>query len=652
MISTPALSPAIRLPAPDPDVSPFTGYTRGHWLRLAEVIISGMMDYRDADTGMPTLPGASEHAAVEITELLQSRKEALERTWIAVIFYTYATGRDSLPGRTESLSAPFLRAVTRGTDPDDDAYWGDPQENDQVGSILALAALLHPSLFWDPLGARAQQRLLAYLGKQVRVPCYNNNHHYFHMLPVPLLEQHGKDAHREHLTRMYERLMGWYRGEGWFLDGSNGGLDNYNPWGFQLYNQALYRFDAGWREQFGASIRATTGHFLRGLPWMHDRRGAPIPLGRSLTYRFGAMAAVGWAVANDLCPLSPGQARRLASGTLKSFWEKGCVGANGLLNLGYYGDNSVVGENYTSPGSAYWACQAFSCLLVPESHPFWTAREEPIPADGVGGRRAVPGAQCSIRVSPVDGECRLYPAGQPFTHPRTYWEIGSKYDQHAYSSQIGFCLLGEGAPDIGQGRTGCSQDGVTWFYRQRARALRIDDSHLVSAYYLDLPEVAHLPVLSRPEMFTHTLVGLEGEVHVVWHTHPEPLWLHLGGYGIQVSPAVDPFVHLLPEKLVIEGDATLSSLEVLQAPEGHLEAVVLSPRPGWPSSHLFGGRGAFPQWRSRAPVRPREPLAFFVHAVAGRRPLSSRATVTREGPSIVVELEGQSHAIRLGDPVA
>ena len=53
-----------------------------------------------------------------------------------------------------------------------------------------------------------------------------------------------------------------------------------------------------------------------------------------------------------------------------------------------------MAENYNSPGSPvscsalairlfklliisqYWACLAFMCLAVPETHPFWTSEEE------------------------------------------------------------------------------------------------------------------------------------------------------------------------------------------------------------------------------------------------------------------------------------
>jgi len=647
LLSTSAAEPARPLPPADFTLSPYTGYTRAHWLEITEQIIAGAMPWLDPVTGMPALPENSEHKQVELSDAITVKKEALERILTAVIFYTTATGRDTVPGYAGSLSAPFVRAIARGLDPSDPAYWGLAKDYDQVGSILALAAYLNPRLFWDPYTAEQKRHLLEYLQRQTVLKTYNNNHHYFHMVPASLLEREGYDAHRPHLTAMFQRLLGWYRGDGWFIDGSNGGFDHYNAWGFQLYNGVLYRFDEPWRQQFGEQIRATTGRFLSGLPWRQGRDGGPIPLGRSLCYRFADNAAIGWAVLNHLSPLPPGQARRLASGSLKYFWDHGCLNERGLLSIGYHGENAVVGEFYSSAGSPYWATQAFACLLIPAADPFWTDREEPIPADGAGGEQLVPGAQSFIRVSALDGEARLYPVGQPFTHPRSRWESGSKYDQHAYSSSLGYCLLGDGAPDIGQGRTGYSADGITWGYREHARPLGIAPGHLVSAYYLTLPDQAELPVLDRPEIITHTLVGRDGEVHVFWHRHPDPLYLHLGGYGIQVDPTREPALTAAPGELLIAGDHYRSQLTVLQAPPGAVTAVTLAPRAGWSASHLFGGRGAFPQWRSSQPVPPHVPVVVFVNGTRDRAAPNPAIEVRREPGRLLIKWDGTEHIVPL-----
>ena len=67
------------------------------------------------------------------------------------------------------------------------------------------------------------------------------------------------------------------------------------------------------------------------------------------------------------------------------------MGENGLLNIGYLGKNQSLAENYIVPGDPYFAMHGLCCLLLPENHPFWTAKEEPMPADIAGGKVAVEG---------------------------------------------------------------------------------------------------------------------------------------------------------------------------------------------------------------------------------------------------------------------
>jgi hypothetical protein len=182
-----------------------------------------------------------------------------------------------------------------------------------------MAAYIEPQRYWNPLTAQQKTNLLKYFKKQVYNSTYNNNHYFFHMVPVSLLEQSDFDSNREQLTKMYNRLMGWYRGDGWFIDGNNRGFDYYNLWGFQLFNQILYKYDNKWRNQFGSKIKETTAEFLKTFPYLFGRDGAPIPWGRSLSYRFAGNSAIAWAVINHINNIPPGEARRIASGRLNTF---------------------------------------------------------------------------------------------------------------------------------------------------------------------------------------------------------------------------------------------------------------------------------------------------------------------------------------------
>src|SRR4029453_13694387 len=102
-----------------------------------------------------------------------------------------------------------------------------------------------------------------------------------------------------------------------------------------------------------------------------------------------------------------------------------------------------------------------------------------------------------------------------------------------------WCTLGEGT-DLGAGRTGISLDGKDWVYRDHARTISIGADHAASAWGFDVNLAYQPEVDDRYELVTHTLMGPSGEVHVFWHRSPQPVFLHLGGYGIG-APAVAAF---------------------------------------------------------------------------------------------------------------
>ncbi|MGW8181283.1 MAG: DUF2264 domain-containing protein, partial [bacterium] len=478
-LSAKSKSPDALLGTPEnSSLSPYTGYTRDHWLEICGKLIAGLMPYLDAESGLPKLIGIPEesgHFALQ-REFVGGSKEAFERTLLLVAIYTAATDTAEVPGYRGSITKPYLDGIIKGTDPEDPGYWGEREKYDAFGTNIALAMLVSPQFFWDPLTAPQKDHVLEFLRILARTTAYDCNHWYFHLMAVPFLEAHGVDSNRRYLSMIFDRLLNWYRGNGWFIDGGNFTFDYYNLWGFQLYNNALCYFDEEWKALYGQRVTQTTSRFLETFPYLFGRDGAPIPWGRSLTYRFAVLSALGWAILNDTSTLPSGQARRIASGCLKYFWTRGCLSENGLLEPGFHGPNSVVAESYIDRGAPYWAAHGLIFLLLPKNHSFWTSPEQPMPADLAGGRQALPGAQMVLKVSPVDGEAKAIVVGEPVGHEGS-WQRGIKYFQHAYSSNLGWAALGEGGPDLGQGRTGVSYDGQSWQYRTNPRPVQVDPNH-------------------------------------------------------------------------------------------------------------------------------------------------------------------------------
>ncbi|MBW7995724.1 MAG: DUF2264 domain-containing protein [Candidatus Glassbacteria bacterium] len=631
----------------DFELSPYTGYTREHWLEICEKLIAGVLPYFDEKTGMPTLTGTAGETGHFRRErhFVGGQKETFERSLMLVACYSAATGNDRVPGYDGSITEPYLTGIIRGTDPHDPAYWGEREIYDAFGTNIALAVLLSPKFFWDPLTDGQKNNLLEFLRVLAHTVAYDCNHWYFHLIAVPLLDANGVTSNREYLTMIFDRMLNWYRGDGWFIDGGNFTFDYYNLWGFQLYNNALCYFDGNWNERFGKRVAHTTARFLESFKYLYGRDGGPIPFGRSLSYRFASISALGWAVLNGTSTLPPGQARRIASGCLKYFWDNDCLSENGLLEPGFHGPNSVVAESYIDRGSPYWAAQGMICLAVPADHPFWTEEEEPMPADGAGGRLELPGAEMVLKVSPVDGEAKAYVLGEPVGH-RGQWQRGIKYFQHSYSSYLGWCALGEGGPDLGAGRTGVSHDNKQWFFRTNPEAVSVDSHHSVSRYdfFLDTPENE---LEDFGQVITHTLIGEDGELHIFWHNSGRPLFLWLGGYGISVPDGEQPQVTHTKEAISISAGRYNSLIKILDGPPGILASDFLTPRDGWSHAHLFDGNGAYPYWKSAAPIKSNTVVAAYVAGSRDRRAVVPSIVIKQDTGALRIEFEGMEYTVPL-----
>ncbi len=209
----------------DRQKSPYTGYSRAHWLEINEQLIAGALNYVNPETGIFSLPEST--GAYRELEDFRNENQAriMERIMVGVVIYTTATGRDEVPGYKGSITKPFINAITRGTDPKSEGYWGDPDPNDQIGVSFAFGIYACPERFWNPLTNEQKKNLIDFFQKQSFNTTYHNNHYFFHLFATSLIEKYGNgmDSNRAHHTRMMERLLGWYRGDGWFIDGNNRG---------------------------------------------------------------------------------------------------------------------------------------------------------------------------------------------------------------------------------------------------------------------------------------------------------------------------------------------------------------------------------------------------------------------------------------------
>ncbi|GGV40990.1 DUF2264 domain-containing protein [Streptomyces spectabilis] len=428
------------LPADDRDLSPHTGYTRAHWEAVADGLLGAAWRWATPGGALLDLPGRPSASGVRSDGL-----EGYARTFLAAGFRVAGAGGADPHGWLERY-ARGLAAGTRTPGRDDTESWplildhhvqGQPMV--ESASVALGLALTRPWL-WDRLDDAVRDRAESWLrGALTHVPS-PNNWYLFPFTVASFLESVGRGD--EATARAMERALGlletWYRGDGWYADGDGRAFDHYNGWALHLYPllHAHLTGDAALADRLGPRLRA----HLEGYALLFGGDGAPVHFGRSLTYRFAAAAAIGVGAVTGHTPLSPGTSRRVASGALRHFLDRGALTADGLLSLGWHGPHAATLQAYSGPASPYWAAKAFVALLAPASDPLWTATEEPAPSEAGDRVLALPAPGLLVQATRADGIVRLHNHGSDHVRPHE-GESAARDDPHygrlAYSTHTG-----------------------------------------------------------------------------------------------------------------------------------------------------------------------------------------------------------------------
>ncbi|GAA2455402.1 DUF2264 domain-containing protein [Streptomyces glaucus] len=428
------------LPAEDRVSSPYTGYTRAHWEAVADGLLAAAWRWSTPGCALLDLPGRPSRSGVRSDGL-----EGYARTFLAAAFRVAGAGGADPHGLLDRY-ARGLASGTRSPGRDDTESWPLILDHDVQGqpmvesASVALGLRLTAPWLWDHLDAGVKDRAEAWLRGALRHTPAPNNWYLFPYTVAGFLESVGRgDAETAAARRRaLELLEGWYRGEGWYADGDGRAFDHYNGWALHLYPvlDAHLAGDAEALERYGARLRA----HLAGFGLLFGADGAPLHFGRSLTYRFAASAAVSLGALTGHTPLTPGASRRLASGSLRYFTERGALTDDGLLSLGWHGPHEATLQPYSGPASPYWASKAFVSLLAPAGHPLWTATEEPAPVEEEDRTLALPVPGLLVQATREDGIVRLHNHGSDHVRPHegeSAAEDDPHYGRQAYSTRTG-----------------------------------------------------------------------------------------------------------------------------------------------------------------------------------------------------------------------
>jgi len=429
-----------RVEEPDLERSPFTGMARDHWKAAVRYLLAGAFRHvRRLEDFMvfERLPGKS-YAGGPIEKL-----EGLARTLLTVAPLLREEPALELNGL--SVGAYYRRQLGLLVDPTSPSHvgprarrGGGPEQALVELAGVALSLSLAREAIWDPLPQEDRDRLAETMRSHAEGPTVPSNWRFFNVFILSFLASQGYRVRKGIVAKHLRRILRAYRGEGWYDD--DGAFDYYSMWGFQTWALLWARLHGGsTAPRFARRLLRNFREMLAHYPYMFGRDGEVIAWGRSMSYRFAAVAPLALAGLLEEPVADPGWLRRICSGALLQFLHSPALLQDGVPTLGIYGPFEPAVQSYSCRGSVYWMGKAFLALLAPPEAPFWTATERAGPWEGYPAgkvhHRFHPGARILLTHYPGMGATELRTCRPGRRRPRADpYRSSEAYDRLAYHS--------------------------------------------------------------------------------------------------------------------------------------------------------------------------------------------------------------------------
>ncbi len=524
------------LPPEDRELSPYTGWAREHWEAAADALLEGVRRYATPHHALLYLPGGRASRSGELSDAF----EGYARTFLLAAFRLAGANGDA----SGDLAGRYAEGLVAGTGEQGEERWPDVVDVPQARVEAASVAIgLHETRpwIWDRLAEPERERAVGWLSRVHDQPYAQNNWFLFQVIVNAFLKSVGAPYRQDEIDRNLDRIDAMYRRDGWYTDGAGQNYDHYIGWAMHLYAILWCRMDGDRSDPGRAQVyRQRVRRFLEDFRFLFASDGAPLHQGRSLMYRFASAAALWAGALAGVSPLAPGETRRIASGAVKHFLERGAV-RDGALTMGWHEEFLPMAQTYSGPGSPYWASKGFLGLLLPPDHPVWTAKEEPMPVERGDFCRAIPEPGFLACGTRADGVVRV--ANHRSDHfPSFDGAVDPNYCKLAYSTHT--------APNVANADAGAFDSHVALIGRggegsRRARihTIAVADRFAASVYYPKETVVAD--GRSLPQWFerVETASIVRGAAEIRVH-HVSTLGTHTlrdGGYAIagQASPACE-----------------------------------------------------------------------------------------------------------------
>lgn len=353
-------------------------------------------------------------------------------------------------GKEKEFEEIYRNGLINGTNPKQKEYWGGFHTFDQKFvemAAISYGLILTPQKLWEPLNEEEKDNLAKWLYgiNEYQLPICNWI--LFAVLVNVALKKLGKPYDKEKLEYYLNGVEEFYLGDGWYQDGDSEQKDYYVSFAIHFYclfyAKVMEKEDSKRCKLFKERAELFGKSFL----YWFDEEGAALPFGRSLTYRFSQVSFWCACIMADVYPVSLEVMKGLIVRHLKYWFSLPIFDRDHILTIGYGYPNLIMGERYNGPGSPYWSLKTFAILMLPDEHPFWTAKAKPMPKlDQIKQLK-----YADMLIATYPGHSTAYTPGK--YSPSGHGQTQAKYGKFAYDTQFGFSIakssfeLHEAAPD-------------------------------------------------------------------------------------------------------------------------------------------------------------------------------------------------------------
>jgi hypothetical protein len=378
-------------------------------------------------------------------------------------------------GEEIDIESILRQAMLEGTDSSNPrTYWGDIGHMDQrivESADIAVAIWMSRERVFNKMTPAEQAQVIAWLAQVDGKGTYTDNWILFTAMTQVVRLHLGFPSPEDELDNRLMQLAEFYRGDGWYVDGPTDEFELYNAWMFGWHYLLWAWIDGDRRPDHREQVFERARSFISGFLHFFGANGSYPAWGRSIVYRFAALAPFAVGHFLQILPHDPGQLRRVSSGCLSYYYEHGLFDPyTNYIRQGYHGDFPAAGEGYISPGSPYWCSHGLFALTLDEDDPFWKNIESPLPVEQEDFELVLPAPGLLVSGQKSTGQVLLLNSrsGQEYDSPRHNYT--AKYGKLAYSTHFPFNVMpvqGSYAPD---GMVCLTRDEKKFGHRLHSRA--------------------------------------------------------------------------------------------------------------------------------------------------------------------------------------